>query len=117
MLDAFGVPFRSLWFKAETDEKARATVMPHNLYLHSGLVQTHAFGLDLPTKREAQWLATWHSTIALMFALTINASIVILAATTFYTVGRNDVAEIDKAHLLLEPLLGSPLAPILFGVA
>lgn len=94
-----------------------ATVMPHNLYLHSGIVQTRAFGLDLPSRREALRLATWDSTIALMFALTINASILILAAATFYTVGVNDVAEIDKAHLLLAPLLGSTLAPILFGVA
>ncbi len=94
-----------------------ATVMPHNLYLHSGIVQTRAFGLDLPAKREALRLATWDSTIALMFALTINASILILAAAAFYTVGQNDVAEIDKAHLFLEPLLGSSLAPVLFGVA
>ena len=94
-----------------------ATVMPHNLYLHSGIVQTRAFGMDLPAKREALRLATWDSTIALMFALTINASILILAAAAFYTVGENDVAEIDKAHLLLEPLLGSSLAPVLFGVA
>lgn len=94
-----------------------ATVMPHNLYLHSGIVQTRAFGLDLPSKREALRLATWDSTIALMFALTINASILILAAAAFYTVGENDVAEIDKAHLLLEPLLGSSVAPVLFGVA
>lgn len=94
-----------------------ATVMPHNLYLHSGIVQTRAFGLDLPSKREALRLAIWDSTIALMFALTINASILILAAAAFYTVGENDVAEIDKAHLLLEPLLGSSVAPVLFGVA
>lgn len=94
-----------------------ATVMPHNLYLHSGIVQTRAYGLDLPAKREALRLATWDCTIALMFALTINASILILAAAAFYTVGETDVAEIDKAHLLLEPLLGSSLAPILFGVA
>ena len=66
----------------------------------------------MPAKREALRLATWDSTIALMFALTINASILILAAATFYTAGENDVAEIDKAHLLLEPLLGSSLAPI-----
>lgn len=94
-----------------------ATVMPHNLYLHSGIVQTRAYGLDMASKREALRLATWDSTIALMFALTINSAILILAAATFYTVGQNDVAEIDKAHLLLEPLLGSSLAPILFGVA
>ena len=94
-----------------------ATVMPHNLYLHSSIVQSRAYGLDLPSKREALRLATWDSTIALMFALTINASILILAAATFYTTGANDVAEIDKAHFLLEPLLGSSFAPILFGVA
>jgi manganese transport protein len=94
-----------------------ATVMPHNLYLHSGIVQTRAYGLDLSSKREALRLATWDSTIALMFALTINASILILAAAAFYTAGETEVAEIDKAHLLLEPLLGSSLAPILFGVA
>lgn len=94
-----------------------ATVMPHNLYLHSGIVQTRAYGLDLPSKREALRLATWDSTIALMFALTINASILILAAAAFHTVGETNVAEIDKAHLLLEPLLGSQIAPILFGLA
>jgi manganese transport protein len=94
-----------------------ATVMPHNLYLHSGIVQTRAYGLDLSSKREALRLATWDSTIALMFALTINASILILAAAAFYTAGETEVAEIDKAHLLLEPFLGSSLAPILFGVA
>jgi manganese transport protein len=94
-----------------------ATVMPHNLYLHSGIVQTRAFGMDLHSKREALRLATSDSTIALMFALTINASILILAAAAFYTAGETEVAEIDKAHLLLEPLLGSSLAPILFGVA
>ena len=65
-----------------------------------------------PEKREALRYATLDSTVALMFALFINASILILAAAAFYTVGENDVAEIDKAHLLLEPLLGSSLAPI-----
>lgn len=94
-----------------------ATVMPHNLYLHSGIVQTRAYRLDLPSRREALRLATWDSTIALMFALTINASILILAAAAFHTVGETDVAEIDKAHLLLEPLLGSSIAPVLFGLA
>ncbi len=94
-----------------------ATVMPHNLYLHSGIVQTRAFGNDEASKRGALRMATWDSTIALMFALTINASILILAAATFYKVGESDITEIDKAHLLLQPLLGSSLAPILFGVA
>jgi manganese transport protein len=94
-----------------------ATVMPHNLYLHSGIVQTRAYGSDIDSKREALRLATWDSTIALMFALTINASILILAASTFYATGQTDVADIDKAHALLAPLLGSDLAPTLFGIA
>ena len=94
-----------------------ATVMPHNLYLHSGIVQTRAFGQDPAGKRSALKMATWDSTIALMFALTINASILILAAATFHSSGNTEVVEIDKAHALLSPLLGSALAPILFGVA
>lgn len=94
-----------------------ATVMPHNLYLHSGIVQTRAYGLDEGSKREALNHATWDSTIALMFALTINASILILAAAAFHRSGQTEIAEIDKAHLLLEPLLGSAIAPILFGLA
>ena len=94
-----------------------ATVMPHNLYLHSGIVQTRAFGQDDSGKRDAVRLATWDSTIALMFALTINASILILAASTFHANGITQVAEIDKAHELLTPLLGSTLAPTLFGLA
>lgn len=94
-----------------------ATVMPHNLYLHSAIVQTRDVGLETADKREAIKLATWDSTIALMFALTINASILILAASAFYDRGMHDVAELDKAHLLLNPLLGSDLAPSLFALA
>lgn len=94
-----------------------ATVMPHNLYLHSGIVQTRAYGQTTSQKREALRLATWDSTIALMFALTINASILILAAATFHRAGQTEIAEIDQAHALLQPLLGSSLAPVLFGVA
>jgi manganese transport protein len=94
-----------------------ATVMPHNLYLHSGIVQTRAFGQATSEKRQALRLATWDSTIALMFALTINASILILAAATFHQAGQTKIAEIDQAHALLQPLLGSALAPVLFGVA
>jgi manganese transport protein len=94
-----------------------ATVMPHNLYLHSGIVQTRAFGSEPSERREALRLATWDSTIALMFALTINASILILAASTFHATGQTEVADIDKAHELLAPLLGSDWAPLLFGVA
>jgi manganese transport protein len=94
-----------------------ATVMPHNLYLHSGVVQTRRFGDSVEERREAIKLATIDSTIALMFALTINASILILAAATFNKMGKLDVAELDQAHSFLAPLLGSAIAPTLFGVA
>jgi manganese transport protein len=94
-----------------------ATVMPHNLYLHSGVVQTRRFGDSGPEKREAIKLATLDSTIALMFALTINAAILILAAATFHKAGRTDVAELDQAYSFLAPLLGSAIAPTLFGIA
>jgi manganese transport protein len=94
-----------------------ATVMPHNLYLHSGVVQTRQFGTTVEDKREAIKLATLDSTIALMFALLINASILILAAATFNKVGKTDVAELDQAHAFLAPLLGSAIAPTLFGIA
>jgi manganese transport protein len=94
-----------------------ATVMPHNLYLHSGVVQTRRFGEGVEEKREAIKLATLDSTIALMFALTINASILILAAATFHKTGRTDVAELDQVHGFLAPLLGSAIAPTLFGIA
>src|SRR3954469_21643947 len=80
-----------------------ATVMPHNLYLHSGIVQTRAYGETLPEKREALRFATLDSTVALMFALLINASILILAAATFHKTGRTDVAELGEAHTLLAP--------------
>src|SRR5205823_264193 len=94
-----------------------ATVMPHNLYLHSGVVQTRRFGEGVEDKREAIKLATLDSTIALMFALLINASILILAAATFNKVGKTDIAELDQAHAFLAPLLGSAIAPTLFGIA
>jgi manganese transport protein len=94
-----------------------ATVMPHNLYLHSGVVQTRRFGTSVADRREAIKLATIDSTIALMFALTINASILILAAATFNKAGKVDVAELDQAHAFLAPLLGSTFAPTLFGIA
>ena len=94
-----------------------ATVMPHNLYLHSAVVQTRRFGNREADKREAITLATIDSTIALMFALTINASILILAAATFHKAGKLDVAELDQAHAFLAPMLGSAIAPTLFGIA
>src|SRR6202007_2841069 len=94
-----------------------ATVMPHNLYLHSGLVQTRGFGQEIDERREAIKLATIDSSIALCFALTINASILILAAATFHRAGRTDVAELDSGYAVLSPLLGSTLAPTLFAIA
>jgi manganese transport protein len=94
-----------------------ATVMPHNLYLHSGIVQTRDYGDSLPERREALRFATWDSTVALMFALLVNASILILAAATFYKTGRTDVSDLGDAHAMLAPLLGSLLAPKLFAIS
>lgn len=94
-----------------------ATVMPHNLYLHSGIVQTRAYGETLPQKREALRFATIDSTVALMMALLINASLLILAAATFHKAGRTGVAELGEAHALLAPLLGAAVAPSLFAIA
>src|SRR5580692_6673314 len=94
-----------------------ATVMPHNLYLHSGLVQTRFIGEGKQEKRQAIRLANIDTSIALCLALIINASILILAAATFNRAGRIDIAELDQAHAFLSPLLGSALAPTLFGIA
>ena len=94
-----------------------ATVMPHNLFLHSGVVQTRRFGDSVEDKREAIKLATIDSTIALTFALVINAAILILAAATFNKTGQTDVAELGEVHKLIAPLLGSGWAPTLFGIA
>ncbi len=94
-----------------------ATVMPHNLYLHSGIVQTRVLGDTLPEKRESLVFATLDSTVALMLALTINASILILAAAAFHDTGRNEIAELGEAHALLAPILGATVAPVLFAIA
>ena len=94
-----------------------ATVMPHNLYLHSSIVQTRRYELNAAGKREAIKFATIDSTLALMFALFINAAILIVSAATFYTRGRNDVAEIQDAYKLLSPLLGVTGASTLFALA
>jgi manganese transport protein len=94
-----------------------ATVMPHNLYLHSAIVQTRAYGETLPEKRQALRYATLDSTVALMFALLINASILILAAASFNATGQTDVADLNRAHTLLGPLLGLSVAPALFAIA
>ena len=84
-----------------------ATVMPHNLYLHSSIVQTRQYEQTTAGKREAFKFAFLDSTIALSFALFINAAILIVSAATFHRAGRNDVAEIQDAYLLLTPLLGA----------
>ena len=94
-----------------------ATVMPHNLYLHSAIVQTRAYGDTVEEKREALKYATIDSTVALMFALLINASILILAAAAFHATGKTEVAELGDAHSLLAPLLGLAIAPTLFAIA
>lgn len=94
-----------------------ATVMPHNLYLHSSIVQTRKYVQDAAGKREAIKFATIDSTGALMFALFINASILIVAAATFHRTGRTEVAEIGDAYKLLSPLLGASVASTLFAVA
>jgi manganese transport protein len=94
-----------------------ATVMPHNLYLHSGIVLTRDFGDTIAEKKQALTFATIDSTVALMFALLINASILILAAAAFHTTGRTEVAELGEAQSLLAPLLGFAVAPTLFGIA
>ena len=94
-----------------------ATVMPHNLYLHSAIVQTRAYGETLPEKREALKFATLDSTLALTFALAINASILILAAATFHKGGEHEISELARAHELLAPLLGASIAPALFAIA
>ena len=84
-----------------------ATVMPHNLYLHSSIVQTRQYEQTTAGKREAFKFAFLDSTIALSFALFINAAILIVSAATFHRAGRTDIAEIQDAYLLLSPLLGA----------
>jgi manganese transport protein len=94
-----------------------ATVMPHNLYLHSSIVQTRKYEQNTEGKAEAVKFATLDSTVALTFALFINAAILIVSAATFHTRGQNDVAEIQDAYKLLSPTLGITGASILFAVA
>ena len=94
-----------------------ATVMPHNLYLHSSIVQTRAFGLAPREKREALRFAVLDSNLALGFALFVNAAILILGAAAFHTRGLHEVAEISDAYKLLSPVLGASLASTLFACA
>jgi len=94
-----------------------ATVMPHNLYLHSSIVQTRAFATDAGGKREAIRYATLDSTLALGFALFVNAAILVLGAAAFHTRGLHNVAEIADAYKLLTPVLGASFASTLFACA
>ena len=94
-----------------------ATVMPHNLYLHSSIVQTRAFGQQKSEKREALRYAVIDSTVALFFALFINAAILVLGAAAFHTRGLSEVADIAQAYKLLSPVLGAGLASTLFACA
>jgi manganese transport protein len=94
-----------------------ATVMPHNLYLHSAIVQTRAFDRNPAGRREAIRFATIDSTTALMFALLVNAAILILAAAAFHWSGHENVATIQDAYQLLSPLLGAGAAGVLFALA
>src|SRR5262250_2965844 len=91
--------------------------MPHNLYLHSSIVQTRAFGQDESGRREAIKYSVIDSTVALTFALFINAAILALGAAAFHTRGLNDVADIAEAYKLLSPVLGVSLASTLFACA
>jgi len=94
-----------------------ATVMPHNLYLHSSIVQTRAFKQNEGGKREAIWFATLDSTLALGFSLFINAAILVLGAAAFHKRGMTEVADISQAYQLLTPVLGVSLASVLFAGA
>lgn len=94
-----------------------ATVMPHNLYLHSAIIKTRSYGESDPLRREAIKFLTIDSTVALMFALFINSAILIMAASAFHENGLKEVAQIEEAHRLLSPLLGASVASTLFAVA
>ncbi|WP_376746204.1 Nramp family divalent metal transporter [Epilithonimonas hominis] len=94
-----------------------ATVMPHNLYLHSSIVQTRDYPRTAEGKKEALKFASLDSSLSLMLAFFINAAILIISAATFHTSGNKDVADINDAYKLLSPILGTTLASIFFGVA
>ena len=94
-----------------------ATVMPHNLYLHSSIVQTRAFKYEVESKREAIKFSTLDSSIALGFSFFINAAILVLGAAAFHHRGLTEVADISQAYKLLTPVLGASLASVLFAAA
>lgn len=94
-----------------------ATVMPHNLYLHSSIVQTRNIAADEASQRQALRLSTLDTVLSLSLALVVNAAILILAGSAFHATGHQQVSEIQDAYHLLNPVVGSALAPLLFGVA
>jgi manganese transport protein len=94
-----------------------ATVMPHNLYLHSALVQTRKIGSSKAAIKQALRYNRVDTTIALNAAFFVNAAILILAASVFYSSGNTDIAELKEAHRMLAPLLGNNVAPALFAIA
>ena len=94
-----------------------ATVMPHNLYLHTSIVQTRLIGKDLASKQDAVKLARIDTIGSLALALLVNAAILILAAAAFHKTGHTDVVDIQDAYHLLDPLVGGAMASVLFGVA
>ena len=93
-----------------------ATVMPHNLYLHSSIVQTRHVARDENSRRDAIQLSTLDTVVSLTLALLVNAAILALAASAFHANGHNHVTEIQDAYHLLDPLVGGTLASVLFGV-
>lgn len=94
-----------------------ATVMPHNLYLHSSIVQTRDYERTNEGKKEAIKYATWDSTLSLFIAFFVNAAILVVSAATFHHSGYNNVADINDAHQLMSPILGTSLAGIVFAIA
>lgn len=94
-----------------------ATVMPHNLYLHSSIVQTRRFEETVPGRRQAIHFMTWDSTIALTLALAINSAILIVSSATFHTAGLTDITDIKDAYHMLTPLVGTTLGSIMFAIA
>ncbi len=94
-----------------------ATVMPHNLYLHSSLVQTRKIGRSYGDVQQATRLNTLDSAVALNAAFFVNGAILVMAAAVFYRAGHTEVAEIQDAYRLLEPLLGTTIAPLAFAIA
>ncbi len=94
-----------------------ATVMPHNLYLHSAIVQTRQYSEDERGKREAIFFSTIDSTVALSLAFFVNAAILVVSSAVFFSGGLTEIAEIQEAHRLLAPLLGTTLASVAFALA